>query len=216
MTLHGKKQEYVVQTTKPLTVSIGAETIWNEIEVAVDPGELVGLVGENGAGKSVLLSCLSGANEPDTGAVSWSEPGAAYLPQKGLVPEGLTGSEAVSFLRQIDPRITDRWRSLTTAFGIADALTSPVDSYSVGMRRKLELACILATDAAVYILDEPTAGIDPNILPTVRDAIESRTADGAAVVFATHRDGDLKRCDRLLSLSGSSLTKTTQGAWSER
>ncbi|MCL9816790.1 ATP-binding cassette domain-containing protein [Natronocalculus amylovorans] len=207
------QKEYVMQTTTPLTVRIGAETIWEQIDVAVERGETVGLVGQNGAGKSVLLSCLSGATDPDSGSITRREPGAAYLPQNGLLPAGLSGTEAVSFLRQLDSRITDRWRSLATEFGIEDALTAPIESYSVGMRRKLELACVLSTTASVYILDEPTAGIDPSILPAVRDAIVSRTTADAAVVFATHRDGDLQRCDRLFSLSGQSLTETTDTAW---
>lgn len=188
-----------------LRVDIGSERIWSGVALSAEPGETIAVIGPNGAGKSVLLSCLAGAHDPDSGTVEVIDPGVGYLPQADLLPTSLTGREAVTFLGRIDRRLSDRWADLAETFGIANALGRPLDSYSVGMRRKLELACVLGTDAALYVLDEPTAGLDPESLPLVRKAIADRTADGAAVVYSSHRKDDIDAADRRLIIESGTI-----------
>ncbi|WP_138004938.1 ATP-binding cassette domain-containing protein [Halalkalirubrum salinum] len=181
-----------------LRVDIGSERIWSGVDLSAEPGDTIAVIGPNGAGKSVLLSCLAGAHDPDSGTIEVVNPGVGYLPQADLLPTSLTGREAVAFLGRIDCRLSDRWIDLAETFDIAHALDRPLDSYSIGMRRKLELASVLGTDAALYVLDEPTAGLDPESLPLVREAIADRTADGAAVVYSSHRQDDIDAADRRL------------------
>lgn len=188
-----------------IRVTIGTERIWAGVDLSAAAGETIAVIGPNGAGKSVLLSCLAGAHDPDSGTIEVVDPGVGYLPQADLLPTSLTGRESVAFLGRIDRRLTDRWVDLVETFGIADALDAPLDSYSVGMRRKLELACVLGTDAALYVLDEPTAGLDPESLPLVREAIADRTADGAAVVYSSHRQDDIAAADRRLVVESGTV-----------
>lgn len=214
-----------------LSIRFDGTAIWDDLGVAIDRGECVAITGPNGTGKSLLLACLAGGIEPTRGTVEVYDKGVGdrrstarapgpetvspagrvgYLPQEGLLPDALTGREAVAFFRRLDDRITEAWRSNVERLYMIDALDDPIGTYSVGMKRRLELGVVLATDAPVLLLDEPTAGLDPAIAPAVHGLIESRTDEGSAVVFATHRGEDERIADRILSLSDGGLMDPTQ------
>ncbi|MGM0604299.1 MAG: ATP-binding cassette domain-containing protein [Halobacteriota archaeon] len=207
------RERSVLVSADSIGVRLDGERVWSDVDIDVRAGETVAVVGSNGAGKSVLLSCLAGASEPTCGAVTAHRGGVAYLPQSDLLPRALTGREAISFVDRIDDRMSDRWRSLVGRFDVADALDSLIDTYSIGMRRKLELAVVLAIDAPAYVLDEPTAGVDPSIRPAVRDAIGERATAGSGVVLSTHHDDDTEICDRVARIDSNTLVAGGRDKW---
>src|SRR5690606_3929612 len=134
------------------------------------PGESVVLLGPNGAGKSTLIGCICGTVIPDAGTVAIgghdlsAEPLASraalrYLPQEVEVPPGLTGRELLEFYAAVyrDP---DGARAAEAFTGLGDALDRLATTYSVGMRRLLAFAGLLPGVAALFVLDEPFAGVD--------------------------------------------------------
>ena len=195
--------------------SFGEEVVFSGIDLTVDPGEIVVLLGPNGTGKSVLASCLAGGLVPSEGTVEISgEPPAAkhgmtsFLLQDALCLDRLTGRENIAFYRRLNPSFTDRWRTLVETFGIADALDDRVAQYSGGMRRKLELTIALSVEAPLYILDEPTAALDLTMVSEVHHQLSTLRDQGKAVLTTTHLPMDADIADRIVFMTESGVVTT--------
>ncbi|XVH32602.1 ABC transporter ATP-binding protein [Haloferacaceae archaeon DSL9] len=199
--------------TEPLlsatvTKAFGSETVLSAAALDVAVGELVVVLGENGAGKSVFLSCLAGSRPPSAGTVTLdgvllearTDAPIAYLPQGSIAIGGLTGRETMEFYAATDPRMTDRWRDYVEQFELTDELDAVVDTYSGGTRRKLELAIVLSIDAPVYILDEPTAGLDLSAITAMHAAIRDRRNRGRTIIVSSHLPVDVELGDRVAIL----------------
>jgi len=171
-----------------------------DVDLALDPGETVALLGPNGAGKSTLIGCVCGTVIPDTGAVTIAghslrdapiEARAAlrYLPQEVDVPAGITGRE----LLQFHAEVFDEPGALARAEALADlgpALELLATTYSVGMRRRLALACLVPGQGALLVLDEPFAGVDAGGRERLMAWLRARQAAGAAILIAAHAQDD--------------------------
>jgi ABC-2 type transport system ATP-binding protein len=191
----------MIVTTTCLTRDYGGTGLF-DVDLAVPRGSVYGLVGLNGAGKTTLLSILSGMRYADGGSV-----GLAVAPQRIAVcpdvPEfdgWLTAVEVVQLARSlVVPRAdgaadTDA-REVAAALetvGLADSAGRRVAGFSRGMLQRLGLACALAGDPELLILDEPTAALDPagraELLDLVAAMRGSRT-----VIFSSHILADVQR-----------------------
>lgn len=183
--------------------SFGDETVLRGVDLEVRRGETLVLLGANGAGKSVLLSCLAGSRRPSNGAVelrgtpvSERSSSASLLVQDSLCLERLSGRENVAFYNRLDHRFTDRWTKYTDRFGLETDLDKPVESYSGGMKRKLELAIALSVDAPVYLLDEPTAALDLTTIKDVHALLDDHRDAASTFVIASHLPTDIDVADR--------------------
>jgi ABC-2 type transport system ATP-binding protein len=185
--------------------SFGGDLIVDGADLTVAEGECLLLMGPNGVGKTVLLSCLSGGEPPTEGRVELfgDDVGAdggerlAAMVQDSMAVDALSGRENVDFYAGLHHRFTDRWREYVETLGLADDLDKPVGQYSEGMKRKLELALTLAVDVPLYLLDEPTAGVDLSMVQRFHDAIRERHEGGRTVVMTSHRPMDLELADRV-------------------
>lgn len=192
--------------------SFGETTVLDGVDLTVDAGETVVLLGPNGTGKSVLVSCLAGGTTPSSGTIEVlgdppaSSPGTtSFLLQDALCLDGLTGRENISFYARLNPSFTERWRELTDLFEITDQLDDPVEHYSGGMRRKLELAITLSIDAQLYILDEPTAALDLTMVREVHHLLSELRDDGKAILVTTHLPMDADAADRIVFITGDGV-----------
>lgn len=179
----------------------GATTLFSGLELTVAPGEVVALLGPNGTGKSTLIGCVTGAVIADEGRVELgghdlrTAPLAARaalrtLPQEVEVPEGLTGRELLEF----HAAVFGEARGLDGALALADlgpAIEALATTYSVGMRKRLMFAALLLGDAALYVLDEPFAGVDREGRARMLAAIRQVLARGAGVLLSAHDTEDL-------------------------
>jgi oleandomycin transport system ATP-binding protein len=181
------------------------------VDLAVRPGTVLGLLGPNGAGKTTVVRMLATLLRPDAGCARVC--GADIVQQAGLVREliGLTGQYAavdedltgfenlllIGRLLEI-PRAEAKRRSgeFLDRFGLADAAGRSVKTYSVGMRRRLDLAASLVQRPQVLFLDEPTTGLDPRGRGEVWAMIRDLVAEGMAVLLTTQY---LDEADRLAS-----------------
>jgi ABC-type polysaccharide/polyol phosphate transport system ATPase subunit len=160
------------------------------VELAVGPGEAVGLVGPNGAGKSTLLCLLAGLLEPDDGA--WTVSGR-IVPMldlaAGLNPE-LTGRENLPVRGELLGMHRDEVEAVEAevlAFaGIGDAIDAPVRQYSTGMRSRLGFALAIHSPGDVLLIDEVLAVGDEAFRRAALDAVNARHAEGATVLFVSH------------------------------
>jgi ABC-2 type transport system ATP-binding protein len=167
----------------------------------VGAGEVVALLGPNGAGKSTLLRCLTTLLRPDSGHFELcgtdvaANPAAArahfgYAGQEGSLDKLLTGAEMLRFqaglshLSKAD--MLARSAELLGRFGLAEAAHRPVEGYSGGMKRRLDLACALLHRPRVLILDEPSSGLDYEARRSLWALLGELRREGVAILLATH------------------------------
>lgn len=192
--------------------SFGEDTVFDGIDLTVEAGEIVVLMGPNGTGKSVLVSCLSGGLVPTEGTIKIlgdtpaAKPGTtSFLLQDALCLDRLTGKENIAFYDRLTPSFTDKWRALVEEFGIDDQLDGRVEHYSGGMRRKLELTIALSVEAPLYILDEPTAALDLTMVSEVHHQLSTLRDRGKAVLVTTHLPMDADIADRIVFFTNDGI-----------
>ncbi|AUG47101.1 ABC transporter ATP-binding protein [Haloarcula taiwanensis] len=178
------------------------------LNLSVEQGTTLGVFGTNGAGKTTLFKLLVGLNRPDDGSVSvaGADPTGGttvrervrYLPEHAGFPPSLTGREILRFharMRSVprEDRSHHVERILHTV-GLADAADRRVGGYSNGMNRRLGLGTALVGEPAVLILDEPTAGLDPDGIRAFHEVVESLAAEtDVTIVFSSHALGEIQR-----------------------
>jgi len=172
------------------------------LDLEIPTGSVTVLLGPNGAGKTTVVRLLTGALAPDAGEISVfgitpSGPDGAEVRRRcGVVParpalyDRLDGYDNLRYageLFAVDADVLpDRIEQAATRFGIADALSKRVGGYSTGMRARLALARAVLHEPDLLLLDEPTAGLDPESARTVLGLIDELAEQGKAVVMCTH------------------------------
>jgi ABC-type multidrug transport system ATPase subunit len=183
--------------------------------IAVAPGEVVALLGANGAGKTTILRMLAGELRPRAGrlAILGGDPRRPAIRRSmGVVREVpalheyLTASESVRYALDVYgvPRVRrDDVRGVFERFGLADAARKRVSALSKGTTRRLELAQLVLVDAPVWLLDEPDSGLDPGGARLFRSEIAAARARGRAILFSSHAVLEAALCaDRIVVLRG--------------
>lgn len=171
------------------------------LDLDVAPGESVGIVGRNGAGKSSLFRCIVGAEVPDAGAVT-TEPALGrmeFLAHTGFVPDTLsaydwmTAGDAIGFVAALQPRFDPAWSAeLQRLLGI-DA-SARVRSLSRGMQARLAFVLGLSHRPNLVLLDEPLLGVDAVTHDAVLELLARlRVQTGCTMLVASHQLGDLAR-----------------------
>ena len=209
-----------------LTKSFGATRAVDGFDLSVSKGEAVGLLGPNGAGKSTTLSILSTLLVADGGSarVLGLDPGAAGADLRrriGVVPQdialygGLTAKENLELFAQLygvaSNAQRDRVGWALDAAGLEARKGSRVDTFSGGMKRRLNLVCALLHEPELVFLDEPTAGVDPQSRNHVFEQVEALHAAGTTLIYTTHQMGEVERlCDRIVIMDrGRSIADGT-------
>jgi ABC-2 type transport system ATP-binding protein len=194
----------------------GAVEALRGIDLTVEPGELVGLVGPDGAGKSTTIACLAGLLRPTAGElrVLGREPAAARA-QLGLMPQqfslygDLSIAENLWFFARLfglsRAQFQQRSQRLLEITQLARFRERRADALSGGMYKKLALACALLHQPRVLLMDEPTNGVDPVSRRELWELIYELTGDGMAVLVATPYMDEAARCHRVSLLHDGQL-----------
>jgi ABC-type multidrug transport system ATPase subunit len=188
----------------PLRVSalskrFGERVILSHYELVVARAELVILAGSNGAGKSTLLGCIAGVIDPDEGRVCIAghdlhdaplsaRANLRYLAQEVEAPRGLTGRELLVFYAEVfgQPGAAPPWAESPLLRSFGPALDHLAATYSVGMRRRLAFVALTAGESALWVLDEPFAGVDRQGQEAMQQEIARALARGAGVLLSAH------------------------------
>jgi len=198
-----------------LTRHFGRRRAVDGVGVGAGPGEILGLIGPGGAGKTTILRMLAGLLSPDAGtvAIEGADPRRAppalrarigYLPQSGGLHDELSLRRNLAFLAAAHgldrDRATPRIAELLDAFELAEETRTPCAALSPSARRRAALAATLLHAPSTILLDEPTAGADDETGALLWDRIEAAATAGATVVVAARRCAEAARCDRALLL----------------
>ncbi len=191
----------------------GKQAVLSGIDLRVAPGECLGLVGVNGAGKTSLIKCLFDFCAMERGSIeifglSNRLPAArrplAFLPERFMPPYYLTGRDFLAYLLRLQglPYRPAAAQAMLAALDLDPAaLSRTVRHYSKGMTQKLGLAACLLADKAMYVLDEPMSGLDPKARALLKQQLERVRAGGATVLFTSHALADIEQlCDRVAIL----------------
>ncbi|MDO9494811.1 MAG: ATP-binding cassette domain-containing protein [Nocardioides sp.] len=172
-------------------------------EIALEPGEVVGLVGENGSGKSTLMRILVGDLRPDAGLVTRSGL-VGYCPQEPLVYPRLTCDEHFDLFGRAYGMTTQQERDSRAAIydslGFERFAATRADQLSGGTLAKLNLGLALLPDPALLLLDEPYAGFDWDTYLKFWDLVDERRAAGRTVLIVSHFVVDEARFDRIVEI----------------
>lgn len=187
------------------------------VDLTVEPGELVGLVGANGAGKSTLMKIACGLVRPSTGSArilgAHSDTREArrmlgYLAELFRFPGWCTGSEVLRLHQRLSNSGGDRRErhELLELVGLSNAANRRVEEMSKGMQQRLGIAQALVGEPRLLLLDEPTSALDPAGRRAIRTLLHELRARGIAVLLNSHLLGEVERvCDRVVILAGGKV-----------
>lgn len=186
----------------------------DNISFSVESGEIVGFIGPNGSGKTTTIKLLTGIYEKDSGEIKVAgydidkEPIEAkrnigYIADNPDMFLRLTGIEFLNLMADIyevsEKKRKDKIKELSNVFGLDKVLTSPMISYSHGMRQKMMVIAALLHEPDVWILDEPLTGLDPESAHQLKEMMKDHVKKGHAVLFSTHvLEVAEKLCDRVI------------------
>ncbi len=183
-----------------------------ELSFAVEPGEILGLVGANGAGKTTCLHCVCGILQPSSGAVTIAghplatEPIAAkravaFIPDTPVLFDYLSVLEHLQFIAKVYG-VAD-WRpkadALLEEFSLSEKRHALPSELSRGMRQKLAICQAFLHEPAAILCDEPLIGLDPLAIRNMRQSLQRRAQAGAALILSSHQLELISQlCDRVL------------------
>jgi ABC-type multidrug transport system ATPase subunit len=183
-----------------VTRAFGDVVALDDFSLTVAPGQVTVLLGPNGAGKTTAVRVVTGVIEPDRGHVrvfghdpggadgQWIRGRCGVVPARPALYDRLDGYENLRYAAELYgvDDIPGRIAAAAERFGIAHALGQRVGGYSTGMRARLALSRAVLHDPDLLLLDEPTAGLDPESAKTVLGLIDEMAEHGKAVVMCTH------------------------------
>ena len=186
----------------------------DNVSFTAESGAVFGLLGPNGAGKSTTIGCISGLLQPTEGTIKLlGQPVKKARHQLGVVPqeialyEDLSAAANVSFWASAYGMSGDaHGKAVAEALdsvGLSERAGDIVKQFSGGMKRRLNFACGVVHKPKILLLDEPTAGVDPQSRVHLLDQVRAQAATGTCVLYTTHYMEEAQElCDRLAIIDG--------------
>ena len=202
---YGKKENYTIEN----------------ISLVGNSGEIVGILGHNGAGKSTTIKCLTGIHPYDTGSIKIygydlqtdsinAKKNFGYVSDEFSLFEKMTGFEFVNFMADMygvsELKRRERLVRMQEIFALGGAIHNPISSYSHGMKQKISFMGALIHEPKVIILDEPMIGLDPYTISEVKNFFKKYSKEGNLVLFSSHQLATVEQlCDRVYIIDQGKL-----------
>lgn len=187
--------------------SFGKEDVLVDVNLTISPGSIVGVVGNNGCGKTVLMKCICGFMKPDRGTIrvggkrvgedcDFPDSLGIIIETPGFIPD-MSGYRNLKTLASLKGLIGKKEiKAVLEKVGLAPNMHKAVTKYSLGMRQRLGIAQAIMEDPAVLILDEPFNGLDKTGVAEMRELLISLKESGKAILLASHNAEDIRMlCD---------------------
>lgn len=184
---------------KALSKRFGAAQALDNIELELEGGHIVGLLGPNGSGKTTLIKLCNGLLTPTSGTVriDGMAPGAgtkaivSYLPERNALPEWMTTAQAVSYYADFfEDFNSDKAKEMIASLGLQQ--NQRIKTMSKGTREKLQLILTMSREAKLYLLDEPIGGVDPATRDYILHTIIRNYNPDATIIISTHLITDVE------------------------
>lgn len=196
-----------------LRQQFGQHTVLADVNLNVDPGEIVGLIGPSGAGKTTVIKTMLGMEKASGGSaliLGQTMPNRlilgqiGYMAQSDALYETLTGRESLAFFGQMKgvsgQALNQAIRHVSDVVDLTDALGQRVRDYSGGMKRRLSLAIALLGQPQLLVLDEPTVGIDPALRRQIWQELRLLRDQGRSILITTHVMAEAEKTNRVALL----------------
>lgn len=203
-------------TVEHLTGGYGHIPVLHDLSFHVESGELVGLIGLNGAGKSTTIKHITGLLPKQKGTIKIDDQSidgdlTTYRQKMGFIPESPSLYEELTLKEHIDVTIMaynlnkdaawDRAQALLKTFRLDQKLDWFPTNFSKGMKQKVMILCAFLIQPSLYIIDEPFLGLDPLAIDALLQLMTEMKQNGAAILMSTHVLATAERfCDRFIIL----------------
>ena len=183
-----------------LKKSYGSKTVLNNINLTVESGKIIGLLGKNGTGKSTLIKLINDLLIADSGEIFvkgekigiGSKKIIAYLPERTYLDKSRTVEGVLKYFADFYENFDiEKAKSLLNDLDLD--IKQKINKMSKGMQEKVQLVLVMSRKADLYILDEPLGGVDPATRDYILDTILSNFQQGASVIISTHLISDIER-----------------------
>ena len=198
----------VIATMSSATKSFDKQKVLDNINLELQAGKIVGIIGPSGAGKSTAIRCLMGMEKLDQGSADIFDTKMpnrkilkriGYMGQNDALYDDLFGKENLVFfgsLMGLTGTALDRAIEKNMQLvDLLDFLNKPVKTYSGGMKRRLSLAITLLSNPDLFVLDEPTVGIDPSLRVAIWEQLRELANNNKGIIMTTHVMDEAEKCD---------------------
>ena len=204
-------------------MSYGRHKILENVDIDLAPGECVGIVGANGCGKTTLLSILAGAREGKRGSIlvdersGFKDHPVAYVPQENPLVEELSVRDNLLLWYKGDRKKMEKdlVNGPAAILGIPQMLKKTAGQLSGGMKKRLSIACSLASGSRYLIMDEPGAALDLECKEIIRQYLKDYMKQGGAVLLTSHELEELAVCTKMYVLRQGYLKEIPLGLTAE-
>ena len=207
----------IILECKNLSKTYGSHTALNHINLSLESGHIIGLLGPNGSGKTTLIKLINGLLTPSEGTLSVnqapigpkSKSWVSYLPDHSYLESSLRVNEIIRYFKDFyldfeEERAYDMFKKLQI---------NPNDklkSMSKGTKEKVQLILIMSRRAKLYVLDEPIAGVDPAARDYILETILSNYDEDAAILISTHLISDIENIlDQVIFIKNGQIALNT-------
>lgn len=198
--------------------SFRKDMVINHISVKLEKGQIYGIVGKNGSGKTVLFKIIAGLLQPTSGKVyvngkeigkkvDFAENVGMIIETPGFLSQ-YSAYKNLEYLAAIKNQITkEQIKKAIEMVGLDAESTKKVGKFSLGMRQRLGIAQAIMENPDLIILDEPMNGLDKNGIDTVKNLLLSLKQEGKTILMASHYAEDTEICDEIYEMEGGKITK---------
>ena len=185
---------------RKLNKNYGGSFALNDIDLQIEPGRIVGLLGPNGSGKTTLIKLINGLLTPTGGEVliDGRKPSpetkaiVSYLPERNALSEWMSAKQAMDYYADFFEDFNrDKAKEMIRNLGLDEQ--ARIKTMSKGAREKLQLILVMSREAKLYLLDEPIGGVDPATRDYILRTIISNYNENASVIISTHLIADVEQ-----------------------
>lgn len=197
----------------------GDNTVLKSVDLEVERSEIVGIIGHNGSGKTVLMKCICGFITPDSGEITVSGKRIGkdidipkniglIIESPGFLPNFSSFSNLWQLARIRGKISKEDVRGVIKKVGLDPDEKKHVGKYSLGMKQRLGIAQAIMENPDILILDEPMNGLDKNGVEDIRELLLQLKDDGKAMIIASHNSVDIDvLCDKVFEIDKGVLTQ---------
>ena len=183
-----------------LCKSFDNKIILKDVNLSIQKGRIVGLLGKNGMGKTTLIKLINDLLTPTSGEVLInsetpnvnSKRVISYLPERTYLDKSMKVSQIITFFEEFYDNF-NKDKAIKLLKDLDLDINAKINKMSKGMQEKLQLILVMSREAELYILDEPLGGVDPATRDYILDTILSNFNEGASVIISTHIISDIER-----------------------